>query len=257
MQRGVVAVLDRMAVDQEHAHRAAAAAQAGAIRRLDPQQTITMRAGAKRSNTSAPPRPLLAVRSLGQIRRTGKSPDRRARSKLCGVVEDDAERVAAAGAQPADAVAHRQAIVAAGTARLEYDRTFGYLSSVLKALDVPVSSQTLVFSKTSFQAARIYPHSPRAIYFNDSVAVGHVRGGDIRGVAPLADDVGELPHGGPEVAAMIEAPAVQGGIRVVGRATEPVPNVLPEPGQVHGLSERLGGGPEDDVHGVTGRGETS
>ena len=76
-------------------------------------------------------------------------------------------------------VVRLQEQLAAGPARLEYDRTFGYLPSVLKALDVPVSSQTLVFSKTSFQAARIYPHSPRAIYFNDSVAVGHVRGGDL------------------------------------------------------------------------------
>lgn len=76
-------------------------------------------------------------------------------------------------------VARLQAQLAAGTAQLSYDTTTGYLPAILKALDVPVSSQVLVFSKTSFQAARIYPHSPRAIYFNDAVSVGHVGNGDL------------------------------------------------------------------------------
>ncbi len=55
----------------------------------------------------------------------------------------------------------------------------GYLRSVLAALDVPESSQLLVFSKTSFQAPRIGPSNPRAIFFNDSVSVGWVRGGEV------------------------------------------------------------------------------
>jgi hypothetical protein len=55
----------------------------------------------------------------------------------------------------------------------------GYLKSVLTALGVPVESQTLVFSKTSFQAPRINPQNPRALYFNDAVSVGWVRGGDV------------------------------------------------------------------------------
>ncbi len=78
-----------------------------------------------------------------------------------------------------NAVARLQARLASGDVRLAYDATAGYLPAVLKALDIPVSSQVLVFSKTSFQAARIYPHSPRALYFNDSVAIGHVRNGDV------------------------------------------------------------------------------
>jgi hypothetical protein len=49
----------------------------------------------------------------------------------------------------------------------------------LKALDVPQESQVLVFSKTSFQAPRIFPRVPRAIYFNDLVSVGWVRNGDV------------------------------------------------------------------------------
>ncbi len=54
----------------------------------------------------------------------------------------------------------------------------GYLPAVLKALDVPVSSQTLVFSENSLQRAHISKATPRAIYFNDSVAIGWAKGAD-------------------------------------------------------------------------------
>jgi len=54
----------------------------------------------------------------------------------------------------------------------------GYLGSVLEALDIPVSSQVLVFSETSLQAAHITKTNPRALFFNDSVAVGWVPGTD-------------------------------------------------------------------------------
>jgi hypothetical protein len=42
---------------------------------------------------------------------------------------------------------------------------------------VPVDSQTLVFSKTSFQYKKISPEHPRALYFNDDVYVGSVHEG--------------------------------------------------------------------------------
>ncbi len=42
---------------------------------------------------------------------------------------------------------------------------------------IPVSSQTLVFSKTSFQYKKISPQTPRALYFNDDVYVGKVHDG--------------------------------------------------------------------------------
>ncbi len=61
----------------------------------------------------------------------------------------------------------------------------GYLSSLLDALDVKGDSQVLVFSKTSFQASRISPKNPRAIYFNDDVTVGYVRGSNLLEVAAL------------------------------------------------------------------------
>lgn len=52
----------------------------------------------------------------------------------------------------------------------------GVLRAVLAALDVPIDSQLLVFSKTSVQAAHISPARPRAVYFRDDVMVAHVPG---------------------------------------------------------------------------------
>ena len=78
-----------------------------------------------------------------------------------------------------DPVARLNARLKAGVVTLDAEPTSGYLRSVLKALDIPVESQILVFSKTSFQAPRIGPRNPRAIYFNDQVSVGWVRGGDV------------------------------------------------------------------------------
>lgn len=56
---------------------------------------------------------------------------------------------------------------------------WGYLPSLLKALDIPIDSQVLVFSKTSLQFDQINPATPRAIYFNDDTAVGGVQGGQL------------------------------------------------------------------------------
>jgi hypothetical protein len=54
----------------------------------------------------------------------------------------------------------------------------GYLSSVLKALDISAASQTLVFSENSLQRAHISKATPRAIYFNDTVAVSWSKGAE-------------------------------------------------------------------------------
>jgi hypothetical protein len=64
-----------------------------------------------------------------------------------------------------------------GKRKLKYEPKYGYLKSVLKLLKVPVDSQTLVFSKTSFQYKKISPEHPRALYFNDDVYVGKVHDG--------------------------------------------------------------------------------
>jgi hypothetical protein len=79
-----------------------------------------------------------------------------------------------------DPVAQLDRKLASGEVRLQHDSgPAGYLKAILAALDVPLESQTLVFSKTSFQAPRINPQNPRAIFFNDAVSVGWVRGGEV------------------------------------------------------------------------------
>jgi len=59
-----------------------------------------------------------------------------------------------------------------GTLQLESAARHGLLPALLRALEIPVASQCLVFSKTSFQSHRIDPAHPRAVYFNDDTYVG-------------------------------------------------------------------------------------
>jgi hypothetical protein len=85
----------------------------------------------------------------------------------------------------ADPVATLNRRLQDGSVQLQFDPISGYLRSVLAALKVPIESQLLVFSKTSFQASLIEMHNPRAVYFGDNVAVGWVRGGDVLEVSAL------------------------------------------------------------------------
>ncbi|MEZ6131251.1 MAG: hypothetical protein R3C59_21460 [Planctomycetaceae bacterium] len=78
-----------------------------------------------------------------------------------------------------DPVAKLARKVDSGELELNFDDRQGYLPAVLKLLDIPVSSQTLVFSKTSMQRSRISPRRPRAIYFNDEVYVGFCQNGGV------------------------------------------------------------------------------
>lgn len=63
--------------------------------------------------------------------------------------------------------------------QLQWTEQTGYLTSVLRELNVPESSQVLVFSKTSLQSEKISPNHPRAVYFSDEVYVGFVDGGEV------------------------------------------------------------------------------
>jgi hypothetical protein len=87
--------------------------------------------------------------------------------------------IAYATAPVSDPVALLNERLRRGEVALEKHEHSGYLPSVLSALGVSIDSQLLVFSKTSFQAPRINPTNPRAIYFNDAVSVGWVRGGPV------------------------------------------------------------------------------
>ena len=104
----------------------------------------------------------------------------------------ESEPIRYLSAAATDPVAKLQARIDGGKVKLAHDRDRGYLKSVLGALDISPTSQTLVFSKTSFQHAKIGPQTPRAIYFNDDVYVGWVPRGDVIEVASVDPMLGSV-----------------------------------------------------------------
>ena len=91
-----------------------------------------------------------------------------------------------------DAVAELNRRLEDGTSSvvLSYDERSGYLQSTLDALRVPAQSQMLVMSKTGIQGLHTGPENPRAMYFNDAVTVGYIRG------APLLELAVQDPQQG-------------------------------------------------------------
>lgn len=73
-----------------------------------------------------------------------------------------------------------------------WDKRLGWLPAILEQLQIPTSSQTLVFSKTSLQRHRISPSRPRALYFNDDVYVGYVRHGKSLEIAAVDPHLGAV-----------------------------------------------------------------
>jgi hypothetical protein len=80
----------------------------------------------------------------------------------------------------------------AGQLTLHYDKKTGYLRPLLAALQVPESSQMLVFSKTSLQRERIAPRTPRALYFNDDVYIGFCQHGTVLEVTAADPQLGAV-----------------------------------------------------------------
>ncbi len=107
-----------------------------------------------------------------------------------GQFSNDDDVIAYASTAPTDAVARLQQQIDSGQVTLAFDPAHGYLPAVLKALHVPVSSQGLVFSRTSLQVDHIAPWSPRAVYFNDDVYVGWVQNGPIMEIASVDPHLG-------------------------------------------------------------------
>ncbi len=95
--------------------------------------------------------------------------------------QDDFDRdpIRYSQSQPDNLVTRLQDKLVAGELSLKFEEPWGYLRSVLTALDVSEASQSLVFSKTSLQRHKISPRTPRALYFNDDVYVGYCRNGDV------------------------------------------------------------------------------
>jgi hypothetical protein len=82
-----------------------------------------------------------------------------------------------------------------GELKLQWEPHFGYLRSVLKALEIDPSSQIMVFSKTSLQTSVINEQTPRAIYFNDDTYVGFVLNSDLVEFASIDAKVGVVFFG--------------------------------------------------------------
>ena len=78
-----------------------------------------------------------------------------------------------------DPVGNLERRLESGQLKLDYAPVGGYLAAVLKQLSINKDSQVLVFSRTSIQAERITPRTPRAIYFNDDASVGYVQNGEV------------------------------------------------------------------------------
>jgi hypothetical protein len=98
-------------------------------------------------------------------------------------------------------VAKLQAKIDSGEVRLKFDAQHGYLPSLLQALDVPKSSQLLVFSKTSMQRTRISPKTPRAIYFNDNVYIGYIPNAPMIEVSAVDPKLGAMFYAVEQTAA--------------------------------------------------------
>ncbi len=96
------------------------------------------------------------------------------------------------GSTPANEITELQHRLDNGDVHLEFNSKNGYLSSVLHNLKIPLSSQLLVFSKTSFQRDVISPRTPRALYFNERTYIGWVPNGSVVEVAAQDPKLGTV-----------------------------------------------------------------
>ncbi len=94
--------------------------------------------------------------------------------------------------RPDNAVSKLQQRLDSGKAKLAFADDHGFLPAVLKRLEIPLSSQILVFSKTSFQRDRISPKTPRALYFNDDTYVGFCLRGDMLEISAVDAKLGTV-----------------------------------------------------------------
>lgn len=97
-----------------------------------------------------------------------------------------------AQSEPDNVISRLQTKLDAGEVKLEFEDQNGYVKAVLEALNVPLSSQSLVFSKTSLQREKISPTAPRAIYFADDIYVGFCQKGDVVEISAVDPKLGAV-----------------------------------------------------------------
>jgi hypothetical protein len=136
-----------------------------------------------------------------------------------------------------------------GSIKFSFDSRSGYLRSALEALQLPLDSQLLVFSRVSLQGKRISEQNPRALFFNDRVALGWVRGGDVLEIAAHDESQGVVFYTLDQQTNEAEPPQFKRaficlGCHVTGN-TLGVPGLLmfsttrPEPTQFTGLPRHV------------------
>jgi len=106
-------------------------------------------------------------------------------------------------AKPKDRFAELQEKAQKGEVKLDTTNDKAFLTSLLQALNIPVSSQIMVFSASSLQSEIINPRNPRALYFNEDTYIGWVPGGLVEIIAadpemgPMFYVFDRLRPGGP------------------------------------------------------------
>jgi len=91
---------------------------------------------------------------------------------------------------PHDVITHLEAELISGQSKLAGTGR-EVVQSLLRMLHIPVTSQMLVFSKTSFQKDLIGPERPRALFYTDNCYVGWVPGGLVE-IAAIDPELGPV-----------------------------------------------------------------
>lgn len=107
-------------------------------------------------------------------------------------LEYDAPPIRYSSTEPDDPVARLAKRIQAGEVKLAWDNKFGYLPGLLDALQVPRSSQTVVFSKSSLQRTHITPKNPRSVYYNDDIYIGCVPGAPVLEISAVDPKLGAI-----------------------------------------------------------------
>src|SRR5689334_21493273 len=122
------------------------------------------------------------VAALGTAVVHSVSSSGQARDSWPGVLHED-PRIQYAWRPTTDRVGKLRQALARGERSLQRDPQTRYLRSTLDALGISIDSQLLVFSKTGVQGEYTSPHTPRALYFDESVVVGYVPGAPMLEIA--------------------------------------------------------------------------
>lgn len=94
---------------------------------------------------------------------------------------------------PQDRFSRLKSRLESGELSLDRSSEQAFLLDFLEAMEIPATSQMLVFSTTSLQLSLITPSNPRALFFNEDAYVGYIPGGKIEVIA-IDPELGAIFH---------------------------------------------------------------